>query len=187
MERYYYHGIESYLDEEASMLETMLTIIKSGAIKTFNNLNGTNSEGMNHICLFKKNDSFDYEHREPYPMGPMSSLDAWIGNGVVFVISPDIDAYQAKYTSNYRREEGTTNIIDEWRTNSDIPLEKIVGIALPLDTIKEEMETSKVWGEKLNQLLEIAKQYGWFIVNSEDVAFTDKLDSQLSNKKHQLD
>ena len=49
------------------------------------------------------------------------------------------------------------------------------------------METSKVWGEKLNQLLEIAKQYGWFVVNSEDVAFTDKLDSDLSNKKHQLD
>ena len=35
--------------------------------------------------------------------------------------------------------------------------------------------------------IEIAKQYGWFVVNSEDVAFTDKLDSQLSNKKHQLD
>lgn len=187
MERYYYHGIENFIDEDAASLETMLTIIKSGGIKTFNNLNGTTSEGMDHICLFKKNDSFDYEHREPYPIGPMSSLDAWIGNGIVFVISPEIEAYQATYTPDYRRHEGTTNIVDEWRTNSDIPLEKIVGLALPLDTIKEEMEHNKAWGEKLNQLLEIAKQYGWFIVSSEDVAFTDKLDSALSNKKHQLD
>ena len=81
---------------------------------------------------------------------------------------------------------GGTNIIDEWRTDEDIPLEKIVGLALPLDTIRQEMQDNKVWGEKLNQLLEIAKQYGWFVVNSEDVAFTDKLDNDLKNKKHQL-
>lgn len=186
MERYYYHGIETFLDDEASCLEMMIDIIKSGAIKTFNNVNGTNSEGMNHICLYKKNDSFDYEHREPIPMGPMSALDAWIGSGVVFVISPDINAYQAKYTPEYKRHEGGTNIIDEWRTDEDIPLEKIVGLALPLDTIRQEMQDNKVWGEKLNQLLEIAKQYGWFVVNSEDVAFTDKLDNDLKNKKHQL-
>ena len=53
MERYYYHGIETFLDDEASCLEMMIDIIKSGAIKTFNNVNGTNSEGMNHICLYK--------------------------------------------------------------------------------------------------------------------------------------
>ena len=58
--------------------------------------------------------------------------------------------------------------------------------SLPLDTIRQEMQDNKVWGEKLNQLLEIAKQYGWFVVNSEDVAFTDKLDNDLKSKKHQL-
>ena len=38
MERYYYHGIETFLDDEASCLEMMIDIIKSGAIKTFNNV-----------------------------------------------------------------------------------------------------------------------------------------------------
>ena len=33
MERYYYHGIETFLDDEASCLEMMIDIIKSGAIQ----------------------------------------------------------------------------------------------------------------------------------------------------------
>ena len=186
MERYYYHGIETYSDEEASCLETMITIIKSGAIKTSNNITGKNVEGMNHICLFKKNDEFDYEHRE-FGSDPMSALDAWIGCGVVFIISPDINAYKPVYKAAYNRQNGETNIVDEWRIDEDIPLEKIVGLALPFDIIKDEAEYNKVWAEKLQQLLIIAKEYGWMVVDSGDVHFTDKLDNELDKKKHQLD
>lgn len=186
MERYYYHGIELMLDDEATSLEIMINIIKSGAIKTWTDLNKRNNEGMNHICLYRKNEEFDYEHREPFPIGPMSALDGWINNGIVFVILPEINAYKPIVNKNYSRSQNGTNIIDEWRTNENIPLEKIVGIALPLKSIEEmisdKQEYSQNWYTKLNQILSIAKEYGWFVANSEDKNFTDNLDEQLSKQ-----
>lgn len=187
MERYYYHGIESFLDEDASVLDLFLNIIKSGAIKTRTSLDDNNALKMNHICLYRKNEDVDYKERQPYPIGPMSALDAWINNGLVFVISPDINAYKPIYKEDYKREENETNIIDEWRTNENIPIEKIVGIALPLQTIENEIKDNpdigKVWYEKLNQVLAIAKEYNWFVVSSEEKDFTDQLDDNLKQKQ----
>ena len=109
-----------------------------------------------------------------------------LGDGKTKICVPIIGTSEQDIYNQAEEISGLEADMVEWRTDEDIPLEKIVGLALPLDTIRQEMQDNKVWGEKLNQLLEIAKQYGWFVVNSEDVAFTDKLDNDLKNKKHQL-
>lgn len=186
MERYYYHGIEPYPDDNAISLQQLINIIKSGAIKTYDKVRGKKIEGMNHICLYKKDETVDYLKRKPFPLGEFSALDAWINNCLVFIISPDINAYKPIYKKDYNRSKEETNVFDEWRTNEDIPIEKIVGLALPFDWLKEMAEENKIYYEKLNELLTIAKEYNWMIVNSEEENFTDKLDETLITKKQQL-
>ena len=80
----------------------------------------------------------------------------------------------------YNRKAGETNIFDEWRTNENIPLEKIIGLALPLTQIEELSQEKwldndtyqKLYLEKLNELIIIAKEYGWIIMDfaTEDLA-----------------
>ena len=193
MERYYYHGLEFWPDTEDSPLQIIIDIIKSGAIKTRSSLSGDIKEGMNHICLYKKDETVDYSNRDITTK--MSALDGWINNCMVFIISPTINAYQPVQKKQYSRENSETNIFDEWRINENIPLEKIVGLALPLTQIEELSQEEwidndtyqKLYLEKLNELIIIAKEYGWIIVNSDEPNFTDKLDATLSSTENKLD
>ena len=78
-------------------------------------------------------------------------------------------------------------MVDEWRTNKDIDFSDVVGICLPvgffdLDSKYEsplDIERGLELQEKIN---EIISSYGWFVGNSSEKDFTDKLDMTLKDK-----
>lgn len=184
MRHYFYHGFDpGYIDKES--VEHMLRIINSGGIKTRKELGGHQDEGFNHVCLYRKNDNYDYTSDD---MFLKSARAGWINNCMVFVISDDIDA---KYLPPDTEVEGMglpTNLVDEWRYFDDIPLNKIVGLALPLDSFKtaldgkdpiltsEEIEELR---EALKELKQVCDKLGLKVFNSEKKDFTDLLDSKL--------
>lgn len=196
MKRYYYHGI----GELTCCLWKMLEIIKSGELKTRNNMIKDNYEKYNHVCLYKKNESFDYNDENNFLH---SALSSWIEHCWFFIISPEIPAIKTKYSNRVGfddSEEPMSDIVDEWRSVGSIPFSKIVGIGIPFDSILEEEKrfgfvedmnfnyvSFKEFYELLKKLQEYAKKQNWIIVNSDEKGICDKIDEQLnnSNLKHQ--
>lgn len=185
MNRLFYHGFEpvDYLSEE---VRHVIDIINSGGIKLRNESRGIDDNMLNHICLYRKNMDFDYSSPEFFTK---SARAGWIDNCMVFVISDDI---QATYIPPNTELEGfglKTNLVDEWRCLQNIPLDKIIGIALPLNSIQstlegkdflaDENEISKL-KEAIAELKKICDQYGLKTFNSEIKDFTDILDEQYS-------
>ena len=161
--KYFYHGYDFCCGIES--IEFLYKFLLSGKIKT----------RMGNISLYKKNDDFDYDDKERFFK---SSRCGWIDNCVVFVIKPDILAYKFDYEDS---------LVDEWRTNKDIDFSDVVGICLPagffdLDPKYElplDIERGLELQEKIN---EIISSYGWFVGNSSEKDFTDKLDMTLKDK-----
>ena len=111
---------------------------------------------------------------------------------MVFVISDDI---KAEYLPPNVRVEGLglpTDLVDEWRCLENIPLSKIIGIAVPLDSLKKALEGKdsmysieeiKELREILIELKGICNKIGLKVYNSEEENFTDKLDAKLQKEK----
>lgn len=184
MRHYFYHGFDpGYIDKET--VEHMLDIINSGGIKTRKNIIGHQDESFNHVCLYRKNDNYDYTSEK---MFLESARAGWIDNCMVFVISDDIDA---KYLPPNTEIEGMglpTNLVDEWRYFDDIPLDKIIGLALPLDSFKSTLEGEDTilkpeeieeLRKSLKELKRVCDKLGLKVFNSEKKNFTDLLDSKL--------
>ena len=185
MDRYYYHGIEPYAGIFDEQIELMIKILSEGILTRNVVKEMGKDDEFNHVCLYKKNDCHDYENVKEFPD---SAANGWINNCFVFVISPDVEAIKADNSKN-----GVTNLVDEWRTFESIPPSKIVGIAIPYDSISNYLEDKtldnlpEVVAEKENiiKLLpileEIVTSNGQFIVNSNIPDFTDQLDSSLAD------
>lgn len=179
MERYFYHGIEGYYGNFGNTMEIVLKILQEG-LKTRNEVNSHSNDEFEHVCLYKKNEELDYS--DPSILYK-SARAGWIDNCFVFIISNDIEANKAT--------EDMTNLIDEWRSVGSIPPNKIIGLALPLNSIKEYL-SDKVDDEetiedqnKLNKMLPIITEYilekNLLLLDSEIPNFTDELDKTLNN------
>ena len=186
MERYYYHGIEIY-ENFSDTLEIVLKVLKEGINVRHAYLQGEENE-YNHVCLYKKNEVYDYNEENMI----YSARSGWIDHCCVFVIDPNIVTLKAP-SSTLNEANAVTNLVDEWRSNGSISLDKIVGLALPLNSIGEFLNSKPRWEEEqidqektkdfLNKIKIIAKEMGLFIANSDIDNFTDKLDLQLNEKK----
>jgi len=110
---------------------------------------------------------------------------------MVFIISNDINA---KYLPPNVEVEGfglPTNLVDEWRCFENIPLSKVVGIAIPLENLKAVLEGKDEFSDEeeiiklkscLMQLIDVCNKKGFKIYNSNEKDFTDKIDLQLQCK-----
>lgn len=185
MNRLFYHGFEpaGYLSDG---VRHVIDIINSGGIKKRNKSRENDDNLLNHICLYRKNMNFDYDSPDYFLQ---SARAGWIDNCMVFVISDDI---QATYIPPNTELEGfglKTNLVDEWRCLDNIPLNKIIGIALPLDSIQDTLKGRSPFAdeneihrlkETLKELKEICAKHGLKTFNSEIKNFTDKIDKQYS-------
>lgn len=196
MERYYYHGMEFFYGCVSETIELIIKIIQNEGLKTRNEINAQNDERYNHVCLYKKNDDYDYSTQETIIK---SARGGWIDKNFVFIISPDIlaEKVQIGQTTGFDENgKAVSDLIDEWRSIGNIPTSQIVGLALPYDGINEylnddfndyddEIIEDKEKVKKLLPMLElIASNIGIFIVNSDEPNFTDILDSSLSEQRN---
>jgi len=186
MERYYYHGIEVY-GNFSDTLEIVLKILKEGINVRHAYFQGEKSE-YNHVCLYKKNEDYDYNYEKMIN----SARSGWIDHCCVFVIDRNLAAVKAP-SSTLNEENAVTNLVDEWRSLGSISVDKIVGLALPLNLINEFLNSEPRWEEEqidqektkdlINKIEIIANKMDLFIANSDIDDFTDKLDLQLNEKK----
>lgn len=77
----------------------------------------------------KKDDDLDYSNKIDFFK---SARAGWIDHCFVFILSPDVGAVKLSHKD--------TDLLDEWRSVGDIPPNKIKGIALPMEAIKEYLE-----------------------------------------------
>ena len=186
MERFYYHGLGDFYPNIS--LDMALQIINSGGLKSRNEARKYGDDNYSHVCVYKKNEEYDYSDIEKLVK---SVRGGWIDHCVFFIISPDIEAKKVIVDDGVGfYEDGTpyTNLVDEWRTDGNVPLDKIVGIAIPFDSIKEKKERfpyefDEEFDRKLKEILDFALKDGWMVENSDEVNLVDRLDSEL-NEKH---
>lgn len=174
MERYFYHGFEGI--DLGEGIEQMLKYIESGHLRE----RSETDEKLKHICLYRKNEEVDYDKLPILK----TALSSWIENCFVFVLSPDLEA-------EHQPPDKVQGLVDEWRSFKDIPMDKVVGIALPLDSINKSLDGESIFSEEeipviskyLPKLKEVAQEMGWMIVNSDEKGFTDKLDTELQRER----
>lgn len=176
MERYYYHGVGDYIDEET--LDHFITILNSGYLKSRNEVHPEDpkDKDINYICLYKKNDDYHYDMNDPESF-EKSAFAGWIGHGFFFIISPDINATKMDFAK--------VRLVDEWRSYESIPFSKVVGIALPFDGIEEDKQKfpeffTSEFDKKLDYILKFAQAHNWRIENSDDESLCDRLDEELN-------
>lgn len=197
MKRYYYHGLEGDFVE---CLNGMLLIINSGELKTRNmdmDKNDSEYDRYNHVCLYRKNEEFDYD--AGLEAFCKSARAGWIDHCWFFIVSPDVSAKNVAQSSKVGFDEfgnPLTNLVDEWRSDGSIPLDKIVGIGIPFDNIEKEAKrfgcfygsdvvySIDEYYQLLNSLIELANSFHWIIANSDEKDVCDKLDEQLN--KHNI-
>lgn len=187
MDRYYYHGIGEEIELET--LESMLTIMDTGVIKSRGSV-GYSGDEYEHVCLYRKNDNHNYSGGDR--MG--TAYEGWINHAFCFVISPNIEALKTAHYHNLEDESSAsfTDLIDEWRSDGEIPLDRVVGIGLPLDKIRDLRATAgssvdEEFDDKLGDILVFAESMDWMIINSDEPEFADRLDERLnaaSNNKY---
>jgi hypothetical protein len=173
--RYYYHGIEPFPCIE--LLGHIHGFIKSGVIKTREHARRLPEGTLPHVCLVKNAE-------ESEKQGTFySAKGEWIDNCIVFIINPEnLDAYKA-----YPKCKSA--LMDEWRVDSDIPFSEVVGIALPHgeeffnDVDHWTIDAKEVVQTYLNEIKAMIEAYGWFIEDSSDLEFTERLDKTLNENK----
>ena len=162
--KYFYHGFDFNIGYESIMF--LRDFLRSGKIAC----------RLGRICLYQKNDDFDYTNKDLFMK---SARSGWIDGCVVFVISPEIDATKFEYEDS---------LVDEWRTYEDIDFSKVVGICIPSNFFKcskkyEKPEDILNAKKAEKEIKKIIKSYKWFVVNSKSDNFTDKLDESLNKDK----
>ena len=181
MERYFYHGIGDSID--CDTLESMLVIMESGILKSRNAI-GYSGDDYNHVCLYRCNELYDYSGSGLEG----TALDGWINNSFCFIVSPSIVASKTSFYYSLEDENNATftDLVDEWRSDGDIPLDRVIGIGMPLDDIREQRciagsGVDEYFDEKLTDILLFAESMDWLVVNSNDSDFTTRLDDVLNS------
>ena len=180
MDRYFYHGVGDKIEIET--LDVMLTIMDTGVIKSRGAVRYSGDE-YEHVCLYRKNDDYGYTGLDRVG----TAYDGWINHGFCFIISPGLMAEKVEHYYDLLDENNAsfTDLIDEWRSDGEISLDRVVGIGLPFDEIRElrtrvGSSVDEDFDEKLADILLFAESLDWIVVNSDDVEFADKLDNNLN-------
>ena len=181
MKGYFYHGIEFYPGAVGKVIQLLIKILDEGLIFR-SQASGFEDEKMNHICLYKKNEDYDYNSDLALIH---SARGGWIDGQFVFIIDQNVDARKAILGSE-------TNLVDEWRCFQNISPTKFVGIALPVDSIEDYLneksydeieEQDKVAVKQyLPVLIEKAQSMKLAIEDSGQPNFTDYYDNLASNR-----
>ena len=74
---------------------------------------------------------------------------------------------------------------DEWRSDGDLSLDRVVGIGLSLDEIRDlrakaGSTVDEEFDGKLIYILMFAESMDWMITNSDEANFADNLDAKLN-------
>ncbi len=193
MDKYFYHGVGEFCyGAICQSIEVMIKILNEGIINR-NKIRNYEDEKYNHVCLYRKNDDYEYNFETILS----SARGSWIDGGFVFIISPSVEAFKVETSKGTGFDENGvpfTNLIDEWRSFGDIPVDKIEGIALPFQYIEEyfsddvyddldPLEDKDFLRERLSSLIELANSRGLIVADSCVPNFTDILDEDLSTKK----
>ena len=134
MNHYFYHGIECYSGTIGYSAQLVIKILEEGIIMR-NIISQYGDDKFNHVCLYKKNDDYDYDSPDCLIH---SARKGWIDHSFVFIINPEIEARKAT--------EEETNLVDEWRCYKNISPDDIVGIALPYEVIEDAYRILKTGG-----------------------------------------
>jgi hypothetical protein len=169
---YFFHGT----GEDCSALEIMIDIIESGGIKSKNKRN------EHYFTLFNGDDYVSvtrwvYDNPSHLSADMDSSFYGWIFNMPCFIIASDIDAIHAKKIRvgeayDYNKDRVSV-FIDEWHVKDEIPLDKIVGVALPFSWLRKSKEVLV----NILQILKYAKQYNWQVYDS-NMNLIEKVESE---------
>lgn len=188
MERYYYHGIECYPGTLGVIVERINQILDEG-LKNRNEVRDYEDDRYNHVCLYKKNESVDYDNEIEYIK---TARAGWIDSQFVIIVSPNIKASKVNVSisTGFDNDSPYTDLVDEWRSEGDIKPEDIVGVALPLNYINEYISNNKAIDqedinklkEELPKLKSKISEKGLILTGSEIKNFTDELDNSLNKK-----
>lgn len=160
MERIFFHGT----GDSDYGFENMLKIICSGGIKSLK-LQGSDYWGLVNgrdyisVCAWDDNISHKVEDLQ-------SAFNGWIFGCPVFIISGDINAIKCgKYHRDYDANiERVSQYKDEWHVKDIIPLDKIIGIALPFKD-EEFISANK---PIVDLIMEFAKEYEWIVLECDN-------------------
>lgn len=158
---YYYHGTDS--------LDTMIKIIESGSIKSKNKRKSkqyTLYNGDDYISVGK----WDHSANINFDKMKYSCFYGWIFWRPTFIISEEVEAIHAtRHIGSYNPDNDRVScFIDEYHIRDEIPIDKIIGIAIPFSQVESKKELLEV-----QRLLQYSKLYKWNIYDS---------DSELINK-----
>ena len=185
MKRYFYHGIENYPLCYGSILKKVVSILEKGLIVR-NKVNNYNKDELNHVCLYRKNEEYDYE-KDEYLIN--SARGNWIDGGFVFILNPNLNAIKTEIGEK-------TNLVDEWRYFDNIPISEFRGIALPFSSIREYLNTQhkkeneedykewKLFLEYYPKMLELISKLNLKKYDSEKPDFTNEIDNELDKSHH---
>lgn len=157
---FFYHATGD--DEES--LNKMLNIIKTGSIKSLRkqNLTGGLFNGDDYISVAAWEPDMNIDSPDLFFS---SSFGGFIFGLPCFILSSDIPAIKCEvwkrgaYDSKRKR---VSQYVDEWHVKDEIPLDKVVGIALP----KEEFLSSEEM-ELVKQILNFAQICNWEVFVSD--------------------
>ena len=179
MKRLFYHGVCDWIE---IAIEQMESIAKEGIFSR-----ERLGEDYNHVCLYKKNEEYDYSTPDAIILN--SARGGWIDNCCGFIVSNSVVAHK-------QSDRRKTDLVDEWRSEGAISIDKIIGVFFPLenrDLIAKPEDIEQVvlssgmeeyldendyaqTVERLHRLVEIIKQRNWIVANSDVKDFTDRID-----------
>jgi len=187
--KYFYHGTD--LDNLISILQTKeikcRRLIREQNIKTSRKLYDTTYgyNGLEYISICKPN---------IYSCKCNSAFKIFIKDSFCAIIDDDVDAIKVvdckneeekeKYADDYKmflQDVNKSNIRfsdlkDEWQVKTCIPIDKIVGIAIPFKRINNQYVYDP---RKIKKLIELALENNLLIMDSSDDYFNTDCDENV--------
>ncbi len=181
MSKYFYHGVRGVFLED--ILDTVLSILHDGRVKTKGQLNSTNKygfNGMEYISLCRKEKNREYRRRR----GEATAYTNYIYDEFCFIFRDTIRAektmncdFLSTISAFYELlqkypDERISLLFDEWQFKGALPLTECIGIGIPLEHIEKDKDSVTL--KKLKQVLLLADALGIDIINSSDPYFIEK-------------
>jgi hypothetical protein len=186
--KYFYHGTD--LDNLISILLTKeikcRRILSEQNIKTSIKLHPSNPgyNGKNYISVCMPNiDSFS--NNSAYKLFIKNSFCTIIDGNITATKTLDSsnqlvrttyhDEYEQFKLNNEASEYRFSDLKDEWQVKYSIPLNKIIGIAIPFKRINNNIYNPK----KIKLLINLAKENNLLILDSSDKIFSEDYDNNI--------
>ena len=158
IDNYYYHGTS--LDHLISILETKE--LNEGTLKyKHKKYNGPDYNGLDYVSLCKPNS----ESSDSY-----SAFNIFIVNHFCLIINDSVSAVKTitcepfvlQTLNNKYNNLRFSDLSDEWQVKTRIPLDNVVGIAIPFQRIDHNVYDLR----KIKHLLQLAKDYDLPVIDS---------------------